>query len=344
MAPPGVRQARLASSEPATLAALVRCPRWRTLYVLRRNAACCQQAEGFAHLRCTLGAFLVATTAPASGSWSCPLAVLCCAQPVDRVSPTLAGPVSLIAQVLGSLKCDCREQLELAMEYIRDQPPGMVIYLQQEGRGIGLANKIAAYALQARAGSGSLGWLLGPPRCRSCTFTRCSRAVSAPRGHCSACRKTLGDTPRHRGCAAKPMAPGRAKLAPAGLRARRRLTVCAVPAAPALLQEKGLDTVDANRALGLPDDCREYSAVAHILEDLGISSIKVRSTGAAHPRRLHGGRTVVHTRCITPLAAALAARVCRCADCARCASLGRTGASRAPAMRQSGAALLVPGS
>lgn len=99
------------------------------------------------------------------------------------------------SEVLGSLKCDCREQLQLALEYIQDSPPGMVIYLQQEGRGIGLANKIAAYALQ----------------------------------------------------------------------------------------EKGLDTVDANRALGLPDDCREYSAVAHILKDLGISSIRLMTN---NPRKI----------------------------------------------------------
>lgn len=91
------------------------------------------------------------------------------------------------SEVLGSLKCDCREQLQLALDYIQGSPPGMVIYLQQEGRGIGLANKIAAYALQ----------------------------------------------------------------------------------------EKGLDTVDANRALGLPDDCREYSAVRHILEELGVKSIRL---------------------------------------------------------------------
>ncbi|PSC75354.1 GTP cyclohydrolase II [Micractinium conductrix] len=99
------------------------------------------------------------------------------------------------SEVLGSLKCDCREQLELAMDYIRDAPPGMVIYLQQEGRGIGLANKIAAYALQ----------------------------------------------------------------------------------------EKGLDTVDANRALGLPDDCREYSAVKHILADLSVSSVRLMTN---NPRKM----------------------------------------------------------
>lgn len=40
-----------------------------------------------------------------------------------------------------------------------------------------------------------------------------------------------------------------------------------------LWQETGLDTVDANRALGLPDDCREYTSVTNILADLGIKSI-----------------------------------------------------------------------
>lgn len=100
------------------------------------------------------------------------------------------------SEVLGSLKCDCREQLQLALDYIQDAPPGMVIYLQQEGRGIGLANKIAAYSLQ----------------------------------------------------------------------------------------EKGLDTVDANRALGLPDDCREYSAVGHILQELGVKSIRLMTN---NPRKIN---------------------------------------------------------
>ena len=116
------------------------------------------------------------------------------------------------SEVLGSLKCDCREQLALALEVIQAQPPGMVIYLQQEGRGIGLANKIAAYALQ----------------------------------------------------------------------------------------EKGLDTVDANRALGLPDDCREYSAVRHILEDLGVKSIRlmVRPDRQRSPfaEYMHWGRVLRNAR------------------------------------------------
>nr|AML79169.1 putative LOV domain-containing protein [Cyanophora paradoxa] len=91
----------------------------------------------------------------------------------------------MTSEVLGSLKCDCKEQLDYAMEYIRDNGPGVVIYLQQEGRGIGLANKIAAYAMQ----------------------------------------------------------------------------------------EKGYDTVDANRVLGLPDDARDYRCVVDILNDLDVDSI-----------------------------------------------------------------------
>lgn len=99
------------------------------------------------------------------------------------------------SEVLGSLKCDCKQQLRLAMDYVQSND-GMVIYLHQEGRGIGLANKLAAYQLQ---------------------------------------------------------------------------------------DEEGLDTVDANRALGLPDDTREYTAVANILEDMNIKSIRLMTN---NPRKV----------------------------------------------------------
>ncbi|MEQ1571999.1 MAG: GTP cyclohydrolase II [Myxococcota bacterium] len=100
----------------------------------------------------------------------------------------------LTSEVLGSLKCDCREQLESALDRIREED-GVVIYLRQEGRGIGLANKIAAYALQ----------------------------------------------------------------------------------------ETGLDTVDANRALGLPDDARSYDAAAAILADLGLDGVRLLTN---NPRKI----------------------------------------------------------
>jgi GTP cyclohydrolase II len=54
----------------------------------------------------------------------------------------------LTGEVLGSLRCDCRGQLEVAMSTMAAQGAGLVIYLHQEGRGIGLMAKLKAYALQ----------------------------------------------------------------------------------------------------------------------------------------------------------------------------------------------------
>ena len=50
--------------------------------------------------------------------------------------------------ILGSKRCDCGEQLHKAMQMIEEEGKGVIIYMQQEGRGIGLMNKIAAYKLQ----------------------------------------------------------------------------------------------------------------------------------------------------------------------------------------------------
>ena len=101
--------------------------------------------------------------------------------------PTRLHSECLTGDALGSLRCDCRDQLTTALSRLGDIDRGLILYLRQEGRGIGLINKVRAYSLQ----------------------------------------------------------------------------------------DQGLDTVEANLALGFMDDERDYAVAAHMIKSLTVRSVRL---------------------------------------------------------------------
>lgn len=122
--------------------------------------------------------------------------------------PTRLHSECLTGDVMGSLRCDCRDQLEVSLRAIGSLERGVILYMRQEGRGIGLVNKVKAYALQ----------------------------------------------------------------------------------------DRGLDTVEANLALGFRDDERDYAVAAHMLASLNVGSIRLMTNNPNKIKQLEQLGTKVSGR------------------------------------------------